>query len=53
MNKTIKELKRIIFFDIGMLKDCRNSEDFDYHFKLAKGNLKDLLNYYERKVKQV
>jgi len=42
---TIKELKKVIFYDLEALKDCfitKNQKDFNYHFDLLKGNLKDL-----------
>ena len=42
----LKEYKDIINFDIEALKDCflaQNKEDFEYHFKILKGNVKDLI----------
>lgn len=42
-----KQLEPVIMYDLDRLKDCfifKNREDFDYHFKLLKGNLKDLFD---------
>ena len=39
-----KDYENVIFYDLEALKDCfitRNKKDFDYHFRLLKGNLKD------------
>lgn len=40
----IQELKEVVFYDLEALKDSRfeKNKDFDYHFKLLEGNLKDL-----------
>lgn len=39
------ESRKIVFHDLEALKDFReNKEDFDYHFQLLKGNLKDIFN---------
>jgi len=48
----IKELQEVILYDLEALKDCyinRNRIDFDYHFKLCKGNIKD---YFKEGKKQ-
>lgn len=40
-----KDLKKVILYDLETLKDCfitGDKKDFDYHFKLLKGNLEDL-----------
>ena len=39
-----KDDEKIILYDLEALKDCfisQNKKDFDYHFRLLKGNLKD------------
>lgn len=43
-DKELKELEKTIKYDLEALKDSfmlSNKEDFDYHFKLLKGNLAD------------
>lgn len=45
-NENDRDIKEVIMYDLEALKDCfttQNKEDFDYHFNLLKGNLKDLL----------
>ena len=40
-----KDLKKAMLYDLEGLKDCfitNNKRDFNYHFKLLKGNLKNL-----------
>lgn len=40
--------KTILFWDLEALKDYRtNKKEFDYHFMLLKGNLKDLYGVKE------
>lgn len=42
-----KDYKKIILYDLEALKDCfitQNKKDFNYHFRLLKGNLKDYFN---------
>ena len=44
-----KELKTTIFYDLEALKDkfiMNNKKDFNYHFNLLKGNLKDFFKKY-------
>ena len=51
-----KDYKEIILYDLEALKDCfltRNKKDFDYHFSLLKGNLKDYFKRENRRRKEV
>jgi len=46
-----KEIKDIIFYDLEALKDSRkNKKEFDYHFELLKGNLKDFFKKNENNI---
>lgn len=40
----IKEIKKTILYDLQMLKD-RESEDWEYHYRLLRGNIKDLFRH--------
>ena len=53
MKQGIKEIKDVLLYDLEMLRSCFNGldggrmnktdmrNDFDYHFNLLKGNIKD------------
>jgi len=46
MKKEKIELIKVIYYDLQVLKDnfiLKNKKDFDYHYKLIKDNLHDLL----------
>ncbi len=50
------EYRQIILFDLELLKDCfitGDKKDFDYHYKLCIGNLKDYFKIYECKNKNI
>ena len=42
MNKREREILRIIYYDLGCMTNPRDKDNL-YHFKLAKGNLIDLI----------
>lgn len=44
MNKKEREILRVVLYDVEAMSDFKNSNDFKYHYNLAKGNLRDLLN---------
>lgn len=53
---TSKEIIRVLWFDLYGLKsafECKNREDFDYHFKLLEGNLQDALKLSNDKLKKI
>lgn len=42
-----RDYQGVILYDLEALKDCfitRNKREFNYHFRLLKGNLKDYFN---------
>jgi len=48
MEKKIKEILRLIYFDLETINQKEIKKDNLYHLKLAKGNLKDSIQTIER-----
>jgi hypothetical protein len=45
MNKKEREILRVVLYDVEAMFDSKTEPtDFKYHYNLAKGNLRDLLN---------
>lgn len=46
MNKKEKEILKVVSYDIEAMHDYRDDKDYEYFYKLAKGNLTDVLRGY-------
>ena len=44
-----KEAHKVLMYDLEALKDAKTQDDFNYHFELLKGNIKDIFGVEEWK----